>query len=105
MDSHSPLFDSSPPSPNNPSPPLARFYLPGRIYHIMPLKEQQMVGSSRVCCRSTGPPSKRAVVYVSAQETFSRGIVIGASMFTDHMPANYTLQELTFPEEEDIEEF
>jgi len=80
--------------------PLARFYLAGRIYHLLPKQDPELVGVSRKCCCGGLPIRKRSVVYISAQETFSRGVVIGNTMFTDHMPSNYTLQDVTFPEED-----
>jgi len=72
-------------------------YLPGRIYHMVPVKMPKR------CCSGS---RRRFVIYPAHQKTFQE-IVMNRSMFTDHMPSNYTMREIevrSLPATETIED-
>ncbi len=77
---------------------LRKCYLPGRIYHVLPGNPSPPAAPSGFSWpgSSRRRRMRRSVVYPASQQTFQE-IVVGKSMFADHMPRCYALKHLTVP--------
>jgi hypothetical protein len=75
---------------------LRKCYLPGRIYHVLPAALPPRQARCGGLWHSQ-PPSG-TIVYPSAQETFLE-IAVAKSMFKDHLPHCYDLDDLPVPPE------
>jgi hypothetical protein len=67
-------------------------YLPGRIFHVLPVARRRLASSlssasASSCC---GEDEQRVVVYPASARSFQE-MVVSSHMFIDHMPYKYSV--------------